>query len=282
MTAPPAATSIQAAGVPTGSTTALEPDGVLLQRLRAGRANEILFLVPGVEGDLSELATLVSALAGPQEIYAVAPLPQDAQQRPVHGMERMAELMVAAIRQVQPVGPYRLGGYSFGGLAALEMAQQLRAAGEMVDALFLIEAVYDERYWPRGIWLRAMVRRTGWQLGRIVRMPPTRAIGEFGRRAGRLVQRLLRRRSAAPDRLRAQTADEAVLAPRAYAAMAGYRPRTYPGPVMLIASLVDRHFGCDTARIWAGFARRLEVRRVFGDHLTVLRDPAAAAAVASL
>jgi thioesterase domain-containing protein len=253
------------------------PDGARLEQLRAGRTDEILFLVPGVEADISELTPLVSALVGPQQIYAAVPLPRDAQQQPVLGMERMAELMVAAIRQVQPAGPYRLGGYSFGGLAALEMAQQLRAAGEVVDALFLIEAVYDERYWPRPIWLRALVRRTGWQLARIMRMRPTRAIGEFRLRAVRLIQRLMRRRAAAPDRLRVQTSDDATMAPRAYAAMAGYRPRSYDGPMTLIASLVDRHFGCDTARIWAGYAGGLEVRRVGGDHLTVMQEPAATA-----
>jgi thioesterase domain-containing protein len=280
MTAWVSARDAPAAG-PTDSSTAPAPNGARLQRLRAGQANEILFLVPGVEADLSELTTLVSVLAGPQEIYAVAPLPEDAQQRPVHGMERMAQLMVAAIRQVQPAGPYRLGGYSFGGLAALEMAHQLRTAGEVVEALFLIEAVYDERYWPRAIWRRAMVRRTGWQLARIMRMPPTRAIGELRLRAGRLIQRLMRRRrAAAPDPLRVQTSDEAIMAPRAYAAMAGYRPSFYDGPMTLIASLTDRHFGCDTARIWAGYADRLEVRRVLGDHLTIMREPAAASAVA--
>src|SRR5205814_8017668 len=38
--------------------------------------------------------------------------------------------------------------------------------------------------------------------------------------------------------------------------------------------------GCDTARIWAGYADRIDVARVDGDHLTVMQDAASAAAVA--
>ena len=37
-------------------------------------------------------------------------------------------------------GPYRIGGYSFGGLVAYEMAQQLEAQGESVALLALFDA----------------------------------------------------------------------------------------------------------------------------------------------
>jgi thioesterase domain-containing protein len=155
MTVPVAAKHAQAAGAVPDPSFSFSLNGVRLQRLRANRADETLFLVPGLAGNLAELNDLVSAFTGPQEVYGVAPLPEDAQRRPVVAVERMAQLMVTAIRQVQPSGPYRLGGYSFGSLLALEMAQQLRADGESVEALFLIDAIYDERYWPRRIWLRA-------------------------------------------------------------------------------------------------------------------------------
>jgi thioesterase domain-containing protein len=41
---------------------------------------------------------------------------------------------------VQPQGPYRLGGWSMGGVVAYEMARQLRAAGEEVEKLVLIDS----------------------------------------------------------------------------------------------------------------------------------------------
>ncbi len=51
----------------------------------------------------------------------------------------MAAAHVQAMRAVQPAGPYLLGGFCNGGLVAYEMAQQLRAAGESVDLLVLID-----------------------------------------------------------------------------------------------------------------------------------------------
>jgi thioesterase domain-containing protein len=54
-------------------------------------------------------------------------------------MEAMAAEYVAAVREIQPRGPYHLGGWSVGGLAALEMAQQLLTQGEQVDLLALLD-----------------------------------------------------------------------------------------------------------------------------------------------
>ena len=53
-------------------------------------------------------------------------------------VEDMAEDTVRQIRRVQPRGPYRLGGFCFGGVVALEAARQLRAAGEMIALLALV------------------------------------------------------------------------------------------------------------------------------------------------
>ena len=274
-------------GTQTAAAVAESPrtasrDGVRCERLREGRTDEKLFMVPGLEGDPTELIGLVSAFVGPQEVYAVAPLLTDAEHRPLLGIERIADLMVKAIREHQPSGPYRLGGFSFGGLIALEMAQQLRMDGETVEALFLIEAVYDERYWRRGIWLRALARRTYRHLLRIGRMRPASALAEVRLRGIRLIQRVMRRNIDAPDPLRAETADGATLGGRARVAISGYCPRFYSGRVTLIASSIDRHFGCDTAQLWTGLADRLEIQRVDGDHVTIMHEPAGAAAVANI
>jgi thioesterase domain-containing protein len=268
-------------GVPAVEVPAAAPISVRFERLRAGLTDETLFIVPGMAGDPGELTTLAAALTGPQEVYAVAPALADPWHGTVLTMEAIAEHMVAKIRQVQPSGPYRLGGYSFGGVLALEMAQQLRAAGEVVQPLFLIEAIYDERHWPRGIWLRALARRTGRQLLRIARLQPREAIAELRLRGGRLIQRVVRRNNTeAPDPLRLPAVDDGTFWDCASAALAGYRPRLYDGRVTLIASLVDRHFGCDTARLWAGYATHLDVHGVTGDHVTAMHEPTSAAAIA--
>jgi thioesterase domain-containing protein len=264
------------------SAAAFSPNGVQCVLLRAGRTDEKLFIVPGLEADPAELTPVAMALAGPHEVYAIAPLLRDADHRVLLTMECMAELMVTAIRQLQPSGPYRLGGFSFGALLALEMAQQLRADGELVEALFLMEAVYDERYWPRRIWLPAIARRTGRHMLRIVRMPPASAVAELHLRGVRLIKRVLRRNVDAPDPLRGEATGDITMGHRALQAISSYRPRFYDGPATLIASSIDRHFGCDTVRLWTDLVDRLEVQRVDGDHVTIMHESVGASAVANV
>lgn len=67
---------------------------------------------------------------------------------PVFGLERVegpleerAAEYVPAIKEVQPEGPYTLGGWSLGGALAYEVAKQLIAAGDEVAAILLIDTV---------------------------------------------------------------------------------------------------------------------------------------------
>jgi thioesterase domain-containing protein len=53
----------------------------------------------------------------------------------------MAESYLREVREVQPKGPYLLGGYSSGGTVAYEMAQRLVAAGEEVALVALLDAI---------------------------------------------------------------------------------------------------------------------------------------------
>ena len=54
-------------------------------------------------------------------------------------IEALAGNYVAGIRAMQPKGPYRLAGYSFGAVLAFEIAQQLTAMGEEVSTLVLLD-----------------------------------------------------------------------------------------------------------------------------------------------
>src|SRR4029077_19024829 len=55
-------------------------------------------------------------------------------------VEAMATRYVEALREVQPEGPYHLGGWSMGGIVAFEMALQLTARGHRVATLAIIDA----------------------------------------------------------------------------------------------------------------------------------------------
>jgi thioesterase domain-containing protein len=58
----------------------------------------------------------------------------------------LARLYIGLIRTVQPDGPYLLGGYSFGGNLAVEMALQLEAQGEKVEQVLLVDSHPPEAY----------------------------------------------------------------------------------------------------------------------------------------
>jgi thioesterase domain-containing protein len=81
----------------------------------------------GREQPFYGLQSIESGSGGTAAAAAAAPL------------EAMAAEYLAAVRQVQPTGPYRLGGWSLGGVVAFEMARQLLAAGERVDLVALID-----------------------------------------------------------------------------------------------------------------------------------------------
>jgi len=58
-----------------------------------------------------------------------------------NSIEEMASHYIRMIKEIQNKGPYRLGGWSFGGLVSFEMARQLAAEREMVDVVILIDSL---------------------------------------------------------------------------------------------------------------------------------------------
>ena len=61
-----------------------------------------------------------------------------------NSIEEAARDYIGAIRSFQPTGPYRLGGWSLGGLFALEMATQLLASGVAVEQLLLLDSAIPD------------------------------------------------------------------------------------------------------------------------------------------
>lgn len=55
-------------------------------------------------------------------------------------VEKMAAYYLTLIRQRQPVGPYFIGGWSFGGIVAYEIARRLEEVGEQVLCVVLIDS----------------------------------------------------------------------------------------------------------------------------------------------
>jgi aspartate racemase len=99
----------------------------------------VLFLIHGAEGNVLLYNRLAQKLGKDQPLYGLQSRGLDGREPMETEIEGMAAKYVEEIRSEQPKGPYYLGGYCLGGTIALEVAQQLRRAGDEVALLAMIE-----------------------------------------------------------------------------------------------------------------------------------------------
>jgi amino acid adenylation domain-containing protein len=105
------------------------------------------FCVHAVGGNVLEYNDLANYLDSDQPFYGLQAIGLDGKSEPLTDVEEMAAAYLKEIRQIQPEGPYYLGGRSFGGTVAYEMARQLAEQGEKIALL----AIFDS--YPKG-WLK--------------------------------------------------------------------------------------------------------------------------------
>ncbi|HEU0301572.1 MAG TPA: amino acid adenylation domain-containing protein, partial [Longimicrobium sp.] len=103
-----------------------------------------LFLVHAGGGHVACYAQLAALLAPDQPLYALQARGLDDGLQPLQGVEAMAAHYIEGMRRAQLRGPYRIGGWSYGGMVAFEMARRLHAAGEAVELLALLDTARPE------------------------------------------------------------------------------------------------------------------------------------------
>jgi hypothetical protein len=116
---------------------------------------------------------MAKALGPDQPFYAVEPYMFDGIQEPPT-FEGVAAAHLEFIRAIQPKGPYRLGGWCGGGLIAYEMARQLRAEGQEVETLVLMDP--ESLVYPLPM---RMLHRVVTQLGSMLRAGRDRQLDWF-------------------------------------------------------------------------------------------------------
>lgn len=116
------------------------------------------------------LSVLARHLGMNQPFYELRPYGLDGR-RASSTVEDMAVGHIKEILALQPQGPYCLGGYSFGGLVAFEVAQQLRKRDQEVALLVLLDPTIpgNARASPVATSFRATVAR---HLGNLLRLRP--------------------------------------------------------------------------------------------------------------
>jgi thioesterase domain-containing protein len=97
------------------------------------------FCVHPAGGDVLCFFPLARHLGADQPFYGFQARGLEDEGEPFATLEEMGSHYVSELRQIQPAGPYRLGGWSFGGLAAFEMARQLVEQGEDLALLAVID-----------------------------------------------------------------------------------------------------------------------------------------------
>ncbi|GGR38124.1 amino acid adenylation domain-containing protein [Streptomyces netropsis] len=164
-------------------------------------------------------------------------------------MAEMVEAYLAQIRSVQPEGPYSLLGWSFGGVAAHEMAVRLQEEGQRVDSLVLLDSY-----------------------------PPVGEPGEGEMGEAELRQALFASLGHRPDSATDATSPLALLGDRGLAAMTrvfahnaalqdGFTPRTFQGDVLVFEATEDKAPGSARPHDWeAHVTGRIEVTPVRGAH----------------
>ncbi|MGH6989248.1 MAG: alpha/beta fold hydrolase [Stellaceae bacterium] len=245
--------------------------------LKPGNDAAPLFILHGIGGNVIEIERFGRLIDTARPVYGVQARGVDGASPPFQTIAEMADYDLAAIRAVQPNGPYFLAGYSFGGLVALEMARRLGAAGEHVGLLALIDCFPHPDAFPK--WLRQWVRVK--VMVDAFRTMPIRQSIRFN------LARLLHRGDAAARGgfMRARL-DADVVTPverrvydASFHALSDYRPLPYPGAITFFRPAISI-FPIAPRLYWGRRVGAIELQPVAGDHDGLMREDAASLAAA--
>jgi acetoacetyl-CoA synthetase len=260
-------------------TGAVEDPGQHFQplvQMRAGSGGSPLFLVHSIWGDVLGMRQITAAMESDVPIYGIRARGLNPGEQPQGSVEEMAATYVELVRDVQPDGPYRLAGHSFGGLLAFEMARLLVEQGQEVDWLGIIDAELDAgAHTPARRWAHRLA--VPFHYARAALRQPARALRTLFRE---VIPGLVRRGFSRLQRDTALAESEATwmegasdarqrLATHFIELAAAYRPRAYRGSMTYFLPTVRRfHLFADPLPVWHHItAGTIEIEQVPGPHV---------------
>jgi thioesterase domain-containing protein/acyl carrier protein len=263
--------------------------GKTVVELRHGDGSPF-FCVHGVGGEVLSFAELSRLLDTEQPVVGIAGLSTESAANACPRIEDLASRYVEAVRAAQPQGPYFLGGYSFGGSVALEMAQQLYKEGQKVAFLAILDhtpaplchywPLYEPSYWLeffcnlphwwrddfQDLGLKKVLKKAWLHCRACIRQPFHRVEGTHSSAA--LKVESLFDPSLLPDSFRERLELH-------YLTLQRYVPRKYPGFITLFRARsrpLFRHHGWDLG--WRRLAGGgLEIVAIPGNHTSILKHP---------
>jgi amino acid adenylation domain-containing protein len=221
-------------------------------RADTGAVNPIFCLHTVVEGTVFFYETLARRMSGEETFLGVLPRGLHDGGEADDTMEGMAEHCATAIRARQPKGPYRLLGFSSAGTLAMETARLLKAQGQEVSLLGLIDA-----YPPMGkrTWFYQWEVQTD--------------------RVRRFSNALVTRAHALRRKVSADAADGA-LRWRHRLAVRAYKPTPYDGDAALFVARNTVSMFAEEGLGWRRMVSGLAFHVLSGSHYTIVNEPGVA------
>jgi aspartate racemase len=261
-----------------------QPAWSSLVMIQPGGSRAPFFCVHAAGGNVLEYHDLARLLGSDQPFYGLQARGLDGRSAPHTTINEMAAHYVKEMREIQPAGPYLIGGRSSGGTIAFEMACQLEAMGEKVSLLTLLDT-YPAGYFKllpgaatAGQRIERRLRK--WQshltnlqaltapdkiryLRNKLRYAPAKAKHKIYRRAYKIYQRF-----GKPLPLVLQNIEEL-----AFAAVKDYEPQVYAGDVTLFLAS-DLTSDYDLRDGWRELVRgRIEAHEISGNHINIIKEP---------
>jgi thioesterase domain-containing protein/acyl carrier protein len=260
-----------------------------LVRIQPSGSLPPFYCVHGVGGGVWGYERLGELLGHDRPFYGLQARGVDGVEEPDTSLEEMAVRYIKAMKTVHQQGPIYLGGYSYGGYVAFEMAHQLRKEGCEIAALVMFDTPAphsDYRHFK--FTLRSMrrfvVNFPCWS-GDFIRLESEHRIGRL-KRYLRLASSHLRSRRTfdrpweidlgaffdTPDRIPAEIRR---LMEIELAAFRQYSVRPYPGRVMLLRAQAQPLFcSHDPIMGWGTLALGgVDIIPCPGSHHTLLKEP---------
>jgi amino acid adenylation domain-containing protein len=233
-----------------------------------------LFCIHPITGHVLCYRVLAAYLGTDQPVYGIQA--QAARPNEQIRFEQLAAQYIKEIRALQPQGPYFLAGYSFGGVVAFEIAQQLYAQGERVALLAVLDS-------------DAPVDPEPWELMKMNLLPCTRTLRKLpaGEKltylATGLQQLIIQQAVKGARRLKHLLFPGVGLSWRKPArtvewllidALMRYKPRIYPHRLTLFRAREQPSNQEDCYLGWGPLtASGIHVIEVPGRHGTILKEP---------
>lgn len=242
------------------------------------------FCVHPAGGHVLCYTDLAKYLGNNQPVYGLQAPGFNEGEKILDRVEDMAHFYIETIQEFQAEGPYKIGGWSFGGVVAYEMAQQLLKRGEEVELLAVMDAwtpiLLDPNKEIDGVYLGGVLNRYfGGIFGGINLVSPQELEGlNAEERVELILDKAEEKKLFPPDSDRAQNRRFVDVIVGTLKATYHYQPQHYPGKVTLLRPQERHYHEPDPQLVWVELyaimdAAEIDLISVPGSHFSFIKEP---------